>query len=150
MVTALTSRGNKMLVYENFWLIKMNVCLTNWQYSPVFTLTGLLRPSTPFSLLPCRGKEKWQVWIVLQIRFVKPLPLGVCRRLSPSVATQWNKYALAPVFVGPQRFSYRSSRSRSLCKLLSVKKAQGKRKKKQRRMKLEGYWRGAVETLAQW
>lgn len=55
-----------------------------------------------------------------------------------------NKYALAPVCVSPQRFYHRSSRARSLCKLLSVKKAQGKRKKNR-----EGWsWGGIEEALS--
>lgn len=148
MVTALTSRCNEPLVYENrrvLWLIKMNVCLTNCQYSPVFALTGLLRPSHASLSSYLQGKGEVASVDRLTDPICQAITSGrVPRRLSPSVTTQWNKYALAPVCVSPQRFYHRSSRARSLCKLLSVKKAQGKRKKNR-----EGWsWGGIEEALS--
>lgn len=148
MVTALTSRCNEPLVYENrrvLWLIKMNVCLTNCQYSPVFALTGLLRPSHASLSSYLQGKGEVASVDRLTDPICQAITSGrVPRRLSPSVTTQWNKYALAPVCVSPQRFYHRSLRARSLCKLLSVKKAQGKRKKNR-----EGWsWGGIEEALS--
>lgn len=56
-------------------------------------------PSFPWrvSSLYLYLEAKWQVLIVWQIWFVKPLP-RVCATLAlPSNATQWNKYTLASV-----------------------------------------------------
>lgn len=84
--------------------------------------TGLLYSLPRLLSLYLQGKEKWQVWIVLQIWFVKPLP-RVCATVAlPSITTQWNKYALATVCIGPQHFSHCSWRSWSVCKLHSPEK----------------------------
>lgn len=97
------------------------------------------------SSLYLQGKEKWQVWIVWQIWFVKPLP-WVCATVAlPNNTTQWNKYALAPVCISPRHFSHRYMHSWSMCKLLSVKKAQGKPMLKNwRRIKFRGGGGGAL------
>ena len=109
----------------------------------MFALTGLLRPSLASLSSYLQGEGEVASVDRLTDPICQAITSGrVPRRLSPSVATQWNKYALAPVCVGPQRFSHRSSRSRCVCKLLSVKKAQGKRKKKKKKKEKDAVWGG--------
>lgn len=113
----LTLIGNKLLVYKTYKSLNRYISVKQIANILLCLYLGVVHASSSLSLLwwvsslYLQGKEKWQVWIVWQIWFVKPLPWVCAPAAFPRSATQWNKYALAPVCVSPQHFSHRSSHS---------------------------------------